>query len=74
MSTQNVVTFRTDKKTKIDKIAKQLHGTRSNIINNAIESYIDLYEWQERKIKKGLEDIKEGRFLSGEEARKIFKR
>lgn len=74
MGTQSVVTFRTDKKTKIDKIAKQLRGTRSNVINDAIESYIDLYEWQEKKIKRGLEDAKAGRFLSGDEARQIFKR
>ncbi|GHV48807.1 hypothetical protein FACS1894204_13210 [Synergistales bacterium] len=47
---------------------------RSYIINEALNSYIDLQEWQMSEIEKGLTELDRGEFLSDEEVEAAFAR
>ena len=44
-----------DKQAKLDAIAANARRSRSYIVNEAIDHYLDLYEWQTRKIEQRLE-------------------
>jgi predicted transcriptional regulator len=65
------VTFsvRTEEETRnqVDQIAGSLDRNRNWVINEAIQNYLELHQWQLQKIKRGLEDVKAGRTTSHEE-------
>ena len=44
-----------DKQAKLDAIAANARRSRSYIVNEAIDHYLDLYEWQTRRIEERLE-------------------
>ena len=50
----------TDKQAKLDAIAANARRSRSYIVNEAIDHYLDLYEWQTRKIEERLERAHSG--------------
>lgn len=43
-----------DKQAKLDAIAANARRPRSYIVNEAIDHYLDLYEWQTRRIEERL--------------------
>jgi predicted transcriptional regulator len=47
-----------DKQAKLDIIAANAKRSRSYIVNEAIDHYLDLYEWQTRRIEERLENTK----------------
>ena len=47
-----------DKQAKLDTIAANAKRSRSYIVNEAIDHYLDLYEWQTRRIEKGCREPK----------------
>ena len=49
-----------DKQAKLDAIAANARRSRSYIVNEAIDHYLDLYEWQTRKIEERLERTQSG--------------
>ena len=49
-----------DKQAKLDVIAANARRSRSFIVNEAIDHYLDLYEWQTRKIEARLERTQSG--------------
>lgn len=61
-----VISFSTSQKAQVDKVAKQMGTTKSHVINQALNNYIDLYEWQEEQIKQGLADAKAKRFYKSD--------
>jgi predicted transcriptional regulator len=68
------VTVRMSKETqkKLDDIAESFDRSRNWIINEAVEKYLNVYEWQEKKIKERLKKAdKGGKFLSGVQVDKI---
>jgi predicted transcriptional regulator len=49
-----------DKQAKLDAIAANADRSRSYIVNEAIDHYLDLYEWQTRRIEERLERAQSG--------------
>lgn len=63
---RQTVTFRldSDKKKALDAVAAGLDRDRSYVINEAVRSYLEVYQWQVRHIKEGLRQAKMGQFVS----------
>lgn len=68
------ITFRTEqaKREALDKIAQFMDRDRSYVLNEAIENYLDLYEWQIREIEAGLAEADAGEFASDAEVEAAF--
>ena len=62
------LSFRTEESVRdeIDKIAESLDRNRNWVINKAIESYVEQYNWELQEIDAGLADIEAGRTISAE--------
>ncbi|MDH5458513.1 MAG: ribbon-helix-helix domain-containing protein [Nitrospinota bacterium] len=68
------VTVRLDGETrkKLDHIAADLDRSRNWLINEAIENYLDVYEWQEKQIRERLKKAeKKGKFRTAKQVSKI---
>jgi predicted transcriptional regulator len=68
------VTVRLDGETrkKLDHIAADLDRSRNWLINEAIENYLDVYEWQEKQIRERLKKAeKNGKFRTAKQVSKI---
>lgn len=51
---------------KLDRIASDLDRSRNWLINKAVENYLDVYEWQEKRTRERLKKAeKGGKFLAG---------
>ena len=70
----NTLSFRTENeiKQKLDVIAEQQNRDRSYIINQAIEYYLSLYDWQIEHIMQGVEQVKSQDFANDEEVKSAF--
>lgn len=66
---KTTISFRTDetRKDALDTIAKQQQRDRSFLINEALDNYLDVYQWQIEHIKKGIAAADRGEFVSQEE-------
>ncbi len=62
------------KRKKLDQIADAFDTNLSSVINEALDQYIDLHEWQLAHIKKGVEAAKKGDFASDKQAADFFKK
>lgn len=62
------------KRKKLDRIAGAFDTNLSSVINDALDQYIDLHEWQLAHIQKGIEEARKGDFASDKEADKFFKK
>ncbi len=49
------VSVTADKQEKLDLIAQNLDRSRNWLVNQAIDQYLDLYEWQTKKIQERLD-------------------
>jgi predicted transcriptional regulator len=57
---------------KLDQIAAGFDRSRNWLINEAIENYLEIYEWQEKRIEDRLKKAeKGGKFLSSDQVDKI---
>lgn len=43
------------KQAKLDAIAENLDRSRNWIVNQAIDNYLDIYDWQTKQIEEALE-------------------
>ena len=68
------LSFRTADATKVqlDLLAKQQQRDRSFVINEAINYYLSLQEWQLQHIQKGVEQVKNNEFATDEEVNAAF--
>jgi predicted transcriptional regulator len=75
MSKENI-TFRIDssKKAVIDALAKGINRDRSYILNEAVNSYLEMYQWQIEEIQKSIAEADAGDFASDEEVKGTFAR
>lgn len=75
MST-TTISFRTEeaKRDELDQLAKSLDRDRSYVINQAIESYLELSHWQMEQVEKGIRDAKEERTYTTEQTRARLKK
>jgi len=76
MATTVNISFRTDKKkaAKLDSLAKAAGRTRTEVIDEALESHFFLQEVILAKIDAGIKAADEGRFASDEEVQAEFAR
>ena len=72
--TKATLSFRTDGKTKsrLDSLAGARRRDRSYLINEAIEQYLELNDWQEAQIRAGIEEADRGEFATEEEVEAVF--
>jgi len=60
------------KRAQLDAIAGAFGKNLSAVINEAIDQYIDMHEWQLRHIQEGVEEARRGDFASDEEVETFF--
>jgi predicted transcriptional regulator len=70
------ISFRLDeyKKIRLDALATVQERDRSYIINEAIDSYLTLMDWQLDHIKEGIEQVDRGEFATDKEIETTFAR
>jgi predicted transcriptional regulator len=61
-----------EKKTALDAIATGLDRDRSYVINQAIDAYLELYQWQVEEIKNGVAEAEAGDFATDDEVNGFF--
>jgi len=68
------VTFRMpeEKKLLIDELAAAQDRDRSYIINQALDVYLEVMEWQLAHIKEGLSQAEAGEFATDDEVKAAF--
>ena len=68
------VTFRMpeEKKLLIDELAAAQDRDRSYIINQALDVYLEVMEWQLAHIKEGLRQAEAGEFAADDEVKAAF--
>ena len=72
--TKATLSFRTDEETKsrLDRLAGARRRDRSFLINEAIEQFLELSDWQEKQIRAGIEEADRGEFATEEEVEAVF--
>jgi len=73
---QETISFSLDtgKIKALDEIASVFDRDRSDLLNEAIDSYLQVYQWQLDHIKEGLRQADAGEFASDEEVAAAFAR
>jgi predicted transcriptional regulator len=73
---EKTISFRAeaDKIDALDSLAAAQDRTRSYLINEAIGNYIELHEYQDALVRKGLEAMRKGRLISHDEVMKRLRR
>ncbi len=68
------ITFRTDtdRREALDALAVSQKRNRSFLINEALDNYLDVQQWQIKHIKQGLAAADRGDFVSQEDMKKTF--
>lgn len=61
-----------NKRARLDQIAAVFGTNLSAVINEALDQYIDLHEWQLKHIRDGVEEAKQGDFATDEEMNAFF--
>ncbi|MDF5712584.1 MAG: CopG family transcriptional regulator [Rhizonema sp. NSF051] len=75
MSKENI-TFRleNEKRVILDAIAAGLDRDRTYVLNEAVDLYLEVYQWQIAQIKAGLAEADAGDFATEEEVESVFAR
>jgi predicted transcriptional regulator len=73
---KETLTFRTDSKKKeaLDAIAESLDRDRSYVLNEAIDSYLEVHQWQMDQIKQAVKEAERGDFATEEEVNAVLKK
>ena len=61
-----------DKRKRLDDIAGTFGKNLSAVINEALDQYIDLHEWQLAHIKRGVEAARQKDFATDDEVKTFF--
>jgi len=56
----------------LDQIATDLSCDRADIVKQAIDTYLQHYQWQVRHIHKGIQQADQGDFATDEEVTQAF--
>jgi predicted transcriptional regulator len=74
--TKETISFRIEreKKTALDGIAAELDRDRSYVINEAVDAYLEVRQWQLEHIREGLRQAQAGEFATEDEVRQAFAR
>jgi len=73
---KQTVTFRTKVETRdrLDQVANAMGRDRSYILNQAIDTYLEIYNWQIEHIQAGQKQAHNGEFVEEKEWRAAFNR
>jgi predicted transcriptional regulator len=73
MSKENI-TFRidSDKKATLDAIAAGINRDRSYVLNEAIDAYLEMHQWQIEEILNGIAEAEIADFATDEEVQATF--
>lgn len=76
MSSEKTISFRAvaEKIDTLDSLAASQERSRSYLINQAINNYIELHTYQDELVHKGLEEMRQGRVVSHQDVIKRLKR
>jgi predicted transcriptional regulator len=75
MSKENV-TFRLDpdKRAALDAIAAGMDRNLTYVLNQAINAYLEMHQWQLQEIQQGIAEADAGDFASEDEVTAVFTR
>jgi len=67
-------TVRTESKKvkQLDQLANKMERSRNYIVNQAIDSLLEVQAWQTERVREGIKAANEGRFVSEREMKRIF--
>ena len=70
---KQTISFRlnTDKVDELDALAESLDRDRSYLLNEAVDSYLEVQRWQIEQIKKGLGQATAGRLINHKKVKKM---
>ena len=73
---RSTITFRleSDKKKALDHIAADLDRDRSFVLNEAINSYLEVHRWQVEHIEEGARQANAGHFAKATDVADAFKK
>jgi predicted transcriptional regulator len=73
---RETISFRleTEKKEALDAIATALDRDRTYVLNEAIQAYLEVHQWQIDHIKEGIRQADAGEFASEAEVAAAFAR
>jgi predicted transcriptional regulator len=76
MSSQKTISFRMDagKVEALDAIASETKRDRTFLLNEAVDAWLDLNEYQQRLVAAGRKAAQEGRYVDSAEMRKRLAR
>ncbi|GAA6621948.1 CopG family ribbon-helix-helix protein [Scytonema sp. NUACC26] len=68
------ITFRleSDKRVILDTIAAGLDRDRTYVLNEAVDLYLEVYQWQIAEIKAGVAEADAGDYATDEEVQAVF--
>ncbi|MBB5518832.1 CopG family ribbon-helix-helix protein [Amphiplicatus metriothermophilus] len=71
---RETITFRTDpeRRAALDRLAGLMERDRTYVLNAAIDAYLDLFDWQKRRIAAGLDAARRGDFADEAEVAAVF--
>lgn len=58
----------------LDGIAAALDRDRTHVINEALQAYIDVHQWQIQHIRQGLREAEAGKFAPETEVNRVLGR
>ena len=59
-------------KNRLEELAKSTESSSAELALDAISSYVDLQEWQIRRIENGLREAEAGELATDEEVSAVF--
>jgi predicted transcriptional regulator len=58
----------------LDAIAQALDQDRSQVVNDALEAYVETHRWQTEHIRQGLREAEAGKFVGEKDVKKVLAR
>ncbi|MCC5646873.1 CopG family transcriptional regulator [Nostoc sp. CHAB 5824] len=75
MSKENITFWiDSDQKAALDAIAAGMNRDHSYILNEAVATYLEMYQWQTEQIQKRIAEANTGDFADAEEVKATFAR
>jgi predicted transcriptional regulator len=73
---KETMTVRIDADTReaLDALAASLERDRSYVVNQALQAYLDVHQWQIKHIRQGLAEADAGKFVSTAEVNRVLNR
>ena len=61
-----------DKVRQLDRLAEQQDRSRNYLVNQAINQFLELYAWQDERVRTGIQAADQGQFASESEVEQIL--